>query len=57
LATPGCGVFGHARGVGRLALAQGVRRADDASALTPGATTAHAVVLLGAFALLQGTNV
>ena len=49
--TPGCGVLGGARRVGRLALAQGVRGADDASALTPSAAAAHAVVLLGAFAL------
>ena len=48
---PGGWVLGGARRVGRLALAEGIRSGDDALALTPGATAAHAVVLLGAFAL------
>mmetsp|Transcript_18400 Transcript_18400/g.30209 ORF Transcript_18400/g.30209 Transcript_18400/m.30209 type:complete len:242 (-) Transcript_18400:346-1071(-) len=43
-------ILGRARGVGRGALARGVRRADDALALAPGATAARAVVLLGALA-------
>ena len=48
---PGGWILGRARGVGRGALARGVRRADDALALAPGATAARAVVLLGALAL------
>ena len=52
--VPGGWVLGHARGVGRLALAKGVSSADDTLALTPGATAAHAVVLLGASALRWG---